>query len=192
MSLYKIVLLNICFLMITKFNHLASEPIGLRCEFNGTIDFTLKLNTVNFIKKNTPPLKYDDQLSLDNIKSGEFTNGNLCCRYALPSNKWVFLDDAICIRISLKPNSHVHVFDHKDVYFFNIFKKPLYFKLGRHCFEGLKNNFYIKTHDGSSLSLTQLDSKLSPDDNNYYFTLSPGHALIYPVNSEVTITLSTS
>ena len=197
MNIYKIVFLNLCFLMIAKFNYLAAEPDGLRCQFAGKTTFILKRCATDFIKREIQHPKSYGASSLDEIKLREFTNGDVWDVNELKSDQWVWIDDRISkIRITLTPGPSTTQYPHGDVYFFNIFKKTLTFKVERTLFERLKHNFHIIRKDQpSSYTLSEIEKpRFIEDDNSYIFTLEPGQALRYPAKphsmaSFVSITL---
>jgi len=191
MNSYTIVLLSFCFFIGTKFDHLVAELVGLRCEFNGTMEFVIKKRVAASIEEKLSGCKRYDSLKLDEIKIVESRNGFSFHRYRLCSNQWVFLDDGISVRISLKPNSLTHVFGYEDVYFFNIFARSLYFKLDQSSFEKLKDSLCIGSDNSLWRKLAELNPRFDSEDCSYQIILSHGYALKYPVGSRVAITLET-
>jgi len=192
MKLYKIILLNICFLIIAKFNHLNAYSIGCRCEFNGTQEIIIKSCVAERITKENKDLPQNDNLvNLENIKIGECNNGDLFNRYELSANQWVWLRTGIArIRIILKPNIKICIFPYDHVYFFNVFAKTLNFKINLRKLEEIKPNFWIKKQDDIWYPLAEISRpRFIEEENSYVFELQHGQALSYPGESGIQITL---
>lgn len=167
-------------------------PVGMRCEFNGTIEFSILKSTFtslvdmqNIIRATTPGTLYD-ACNLSTLKISEFVNGNGKLRFKckLESSQWVWLIKNISIYIELKPNPCIRKYDHEMVYFYNVFNETFHFKLGRHDFEKFKGCILIQ-----NCSLEKCSYRFDQDEDAYYFTLAPCQTLEYPGASNLPIML---
>ena len=187
----KILFFSLCFLIGAKFNYLAAEIKGLRCEYNGSMEFVIKKSDAIDIERSLEGINCYDSFRLSQIKTGESGNGCAFCNYQLHSNYWVFLDSRIFIRITLIPNSTVKVFDHGDVYFYNVFTKSLSFNVDKVCYETkLKENLLINNGE-EWIKLADFKPIYHHYSQFYQVILPPGYALKYPAGLQETITLET-
>jgi hypothetical protein len=199
MSIRKVVLFSFGLLMAFKANQAATlvpDIVGLRCEFNGAIEFSLKQKKfdaidklVNEVKKSRPERLFDAS-NIQNLKIGQFVNGELNYKFRLESNQWTWIMSDTCIRITLIPYQHIQVYPHRDVYFYNIFDKPLQFGLSRYDLTQFQKDFHIITPGVSDITLDQASPQLYLE--TFYFMLQPKQAIRYPSNLKLNLTLETS
>ena len=202
MKINNLIFLCFSFLLTTNFGSAATQcptldVIGLRCEFNETIEFFLEADAY---EKNTTLLlsKQYDATLLKDLNPVRYQNGHIRYKLTLSSNQWTFLrKNEIPTKLTLIPSKFLGIYPHSNVYFYNIFNQTLQFKLRREEYDKFKNIIFIKTPETSELiNLNKvLVNKLFEcrqeviEDDAYIFLLHPQHALIYPGETGLNLTL---
>ncbi len=196
MNMHKVALLCFGLLIGTETNQAAKQhpdSVGLRCEFNGEIDFFIRPNNIETdqamgciyetIKKTNPSqlCDTDDPRNRLIIENGIFA-------YRLTSNQWIWLMRNASIQLTLKPNPNVHIFPQEHVYFFNVFNKTLFIKISSEDYLKLRDTLFVRNPQISD-HLRKPTWQCDCEGRVYSTRLPPGESIIYPANSGISITL---
>lgn len=199
MNTQRVMLLSLGILISSKFGSAAVQLpnlVGLRCEFNGNIEFSLPQKFFedysqleNELRIKNPESFYDASRICD-IKIGTYMNGSgLRCKCKLKPSQWIWLTKNASVRITLKPKKQKMVYPHRDVYFYNVFNKPLSFSLSKVEFEQFKNLIFIKSGQRET-TLANFEHQYDVDGTNKcFFTLAPGMSIRYSVELGLNLTL---
>ncbi len=196
MNTRKIIILCLGFIIGTKSGQAATalpNLVGLRCEFNGAIEFSLKQRKFDIIEsfikqveKSNPERLYNAS-NIRDLKIGQFVNGELNYKCRLESNQWTWIMNDTCIRLTLIPYQHIQVYPHRDVYFYNIFNKPLIFKFPRYEYLNVKDFIHIINPGISDVTLEQVASQVISE--TFYFELQPKQSIKYPIDLKLNLAL---
>ena len=189
MNIQKVIILSLGILVSSKFGNAATQRpnlVGLRCEFNGNIEFSITKNifeqssiTENEMQAKSPELLYDASKICDVVIEQYMNGTGMRYRCKLEPSQWIWLMNSTSIRITLKPDLKRTIYSHKDVYFYNIFNKPFNFSLSKVEFEEFKCLIRIQSGD-REITLANIASYYEDETNRYIFTLTPGMAIRYP------------
>lgn len=198
MNTQRVILLSLGILISSKFGNAAVQQpnlVGLRCEFNGNIEFSLPQNIFEAYNqleselRTKNPESFYDASKICDVVIDKYMNGTgMRCKCNLEPSQWIWLMKDTAIRMTLKPNLQKTIYPHKDVYFYNIFSKPLHFSLSKVEFEELKDSIHIQLGD-REITLTNISSYYEDDTNRYHFTLTLGMAIRYPCESGLKLAL---
>ena len=198
MNIQKIILLSFGMLISSKLGNAATqkpELVGLRCEFNGNIEFSITKDifeqssiTETDMRARKPELLYDASKICDVVIEQYMNGTGMRYRCNLEPSQWIWLMNSTPIRITLKPNLQRTIYPHKDVYFYNIFNKPFHFSLSKAEFEELKCLISIQSGN-REITLASITAYYEDETNRYHFTLTPGMAIRYPGESRLNLAL---
>jgi hypothetical protein len=157
-----------------------SNPVGLRCEFDGAIEFTIPMTSYReqldweVSMRTMNPKELYDALFIHTLV--QQTNGMAYCK--LTTNQWVWLFKDISVHITIKPNVNAD----GAVYFYNVFERPLYFSLSYEEYQKLRDYLGDKP------------SKKLFEENSFIgrlIELAPGQYIKYPARTGINLILST-
>ncbi|MFH1254005.1 MAG: hypothetical protein V1646_01080 [bacterium] len=198
MNIQKVMLLSFGILISSRFGNAAVQQpnlVGLRCEFNGNIEFSLPQNIFEDYNqleselRTKNPESFYDASRLCDVVLGKYMNGTgMRYKCNLEPSQWIWLMRDTPIRMTLKPNLQKTTYTHKNVYFYNIFNKPFHFSLSKVEFEEFKCLIRIQS-DNREITLDNIVSYYEDETNRYHFTLTPGMAIRYPGESRLNLAL---
>lgn len=200
MNMHKVMLLSLGFLMMTKTATLQPELenkmrdfVGLRCEFNGMIQFSLSpdqfsknCDFIDKVRAKHPEFLYD-ATPLQFLKTAGVNHNFI---FECNSSKWVWLNRDTFIELILMPDQNIRIYDKQYVYFYNVFDKILALKLTQENFEELRDKIYFGSSEFSNDYMIP-EWTYAPNKRIYYVFLYPKHALKYPVVLKKNLTLET-
>lgn len=197
MNMHKIILLSLGWLILAKTDQATaqlSDLVGLRCEFNGRIQFYLSQEQVQATVKIVNEVRHENpnQLS-DATELHELRNGGCGSSFSFACNplQWVWLMRNTRMQLLLIPDSDPTIkrFSHGDVYFFNVFNSLLELKLSQEGFQVLDGKIHIRVPKTFKEFMPKW--RYDSDKKEYLALLEPGQAIVYPVSSKINLTLET-